>query len=380
MGENSIHSTLACNLDIHILQAAFPLLAAGEIEAIEWSFDSLYRVKKVPTWFIDFISAFSDGNRLIGHGVYYSFCSGKWLPEQDLWLQKLEALCEAFTFTHLTEHFGFMTGENFHHGAPMSTPFTSNTLAIGRDRLNRLVDVCRCPIGLENLAFAFSIDDVKRQGAFLSELISPFNGFIILDLHNIYCQAHNFNISCSDIIDLYPLDLVREVHISGGSWESTALNKTKKVRRDTHDERVPKEVFKLLESTLLRCPNVRFVTLEQIGGALRGKSEIENYQTDFLTMKAIVQKAKKHTVENEFTPNIPDVPEKPIENLTLYNQQMTLSAILEKAASHDDALLRLDNAGFKRSDWRTENWKPHMLETAMKIAKKWAEPSVRQLN
>jgi hypothetical protein len=47
---------------------------------------------------------------------------------------------------------------------------------------------------LENLALSFSVDDVKHQGEFLEKLVEPVNGFLILDLHNLYCQSHNFDI------------------------------------------------------------------------------------------------------------------------------------------------------------------------------------------
>lgn len=53
----------------------------------------------------------------------------------------------------------------------------------------------------------------------MDKLVMPFCHFIILDLHNLYCQIHNFNIPFEEILTGYPLNKVREIHISGGSWE-----------------------------------------------------------------------------------------------------------------------------------------------------------------
>src|SRR6185295_16105907 len=92
--------------------------------------------------------------------------------------------------------------------------------------------------------------------------------FIILDLHNIYCQIHNFNIEFDNIIDLFPLHRVREIHISGGSWEDSHIIPGKKIRRDTHDDSVPEEVFGLLELSIHRCPNLKYVVLEQLSSGL----------------------------------------------------------------------------------------------------------------
>ena len=199
-----ILSAVACNLDANILAACLPLMEESRVEAIEWSFDALYRVKEVPSWFRDLLMAFSNEQRLIGHGVFFSLFSGKWLPEQEAWLKHLQQTCAEFRFDHITEHFGFMTGKDFHHGAPLNIPYTGTTLNIGRDRLKRIQEACGLPVGLENLAFSYSLDEVKRHGAFLEQLLEPVNGFIILDLHNLYCQLRNFDLAFDELISLYP--------------------------------------------------------------------------------------------------------------------------------------------------------------------------------
>ncbi len=266
-----ILAAVACNLDVDILAAALPLFAAGKIEAIEWSFDTLFRTPQMPDWFSELLQTYGEAGRLIGHGVYFSLFSGQWSVNQQNWLQHLRKLSQEYSFNHITEHFGFMTGQNFHHGAPLPIPYSHTTLAIGQDRLARIQDACQCPVGLENLAFSYSLDEVKQHGQFLERLITPINGFIILDLHNLYCQLHNFNAAFEEIINLYPLDKVREIHISGGSWESSTVEPNRQIRRDTHDEAVPEEVFWLLEQTIEKCPNLQFVVLEQLGNALKAK-------------------------------------------------------------------------------------------------------------
>lgn len=146
-----------------------------------------------------------------------------------------------------------MTGKDFHHGAPLGVPYTDSTLRIGIDRLKRIQEACSCPAGLENLAFSYSPDEVKKHGEFLEKLVSPVNGFIILDLHNLYCQLCNFGFDYHDMIGLYPLERVREIHISGGSWQDSHTEAGRVIRRDTHDNSVPEEVFGLLKATIPRC-------------------------------------------------------------------------------------------------------------------------------
>jgi hypothetical protein len=67
----------------------------------------------------------------------------------------------------------FFTGENFHCLAPLPRSYGTATLRIGQDRLSRSCEACRCPVGLENLAFSYSLDEVKRYGEFLEKLLDP---------------------------------------------------------------------------------------------------------------------------------------------------------------------------------------------------------------
>lgn len=385
MNQSSIHdeqtstepvrSAIACNLDADILSASLPLWEAERVEALEWSFDALYKLPELPPWFEALLQTYSNAGRLIGHGVFFSLFSGRWLPEQEQWLQQLRRMCRQYHFDHITEHFGFMTGADFHHGAPLSIPYTPETLAIGRDRLARIYDACGCPVGLENLAFAYSPEEVKRHGIFLEELVAPLNGFIILDLHNLYCQLHNFEMDYEALISLYPLHRVREVHISGGSWEQSASDPDRHIRRDTHDEGVPEAVFALLERTIPLCSQLRYVVMEQLGAGLKSPESRNRFYDDFIRMQGIVSTGHRQQLPfNNFFPPVITVPDTIVQSETLYSQQLELSAILETAADTREARQRLRQSSLAGTAWNTEAWQPYMLETAIRIARKWRKP------
>lgn len=369
-----IHSAVACNLDNGLLQANLPLFQEAKIEAIEWSFDTLYKTQNIPEWFTELLLAFSQEGRLIGHGVYFSIFSGKWSANQQNWLNHLKKVSSHFKFDHITEHFGFMTGEDFHQGAPISVPYSTSTLAIGIDRLKRISDICHCPVGIENLAFSYSLDEVKVHGEFLEKLIEPINGFIILDLHNLFCQMKNFELNFDSLINLYPLNKVREIHISGGSWENSTVKPETRIRRDTHDDSVPYEVFELLEKSLPLFPNLKYVVLEQMGIALTTSESQIKFRHDFEKMRHIVMSycdLKHHKSSNTFLPPKFVLPSSPITDEYLYLQQTELSLILENAKDYNDAVQQLNKSSLKNSPWKVEEWSPYMLETAIRIAQKW---------
>ena len=367
-------ASISFNLDQHIVAAALPLFESEKVAAIEWSFDTLYKVADIPTWFVELLQTFSKEKRLIGHGIYFSLFSGAWTKEQQNWLEHLSKVSRAFHFDHITEHFGFMTGENFHQGAPISIPFTTSTLSIGQDRLKRIYNACYCPVGIENLAFSYSIDEVKRHGDFLSKLVAPVNGFIILDLHNLYCQSKNFDIPVDEMLELYPLDLVREIHISGGSWEDSVVKPGFRIRRDTHDEAVPAEVFELLRMIMPRCSRLKYVVLEQLSMGLETQNKQERFRLDFEQMDDIIQQWNNinHFMDyNSFLPLQIEIAEQPPEDLLLKEQQKKLSGILETATSTEQALKLLRSSNLSGTEWSVEKWEPHMVETAIAIAQKW---------
>lgn len=370
-----IYSSIACNLDDNILRASLPLLASDKVQAIEWAFDSLYQRDEIPDWFNALIQTFSDANRLIGHGVFFSLFSGRWSAEQAAWLTHLSSLASRFRFDHITEHFGFMTGRNFHQGAPLPVPLAASTLALGQDRLHRIQHAANCPVGLENLAFAYSADEVKRQGDFLHRLITPVNGFIILDLHNMYCQAMNFNVSRDELLQSYPLDQVREIHISGGSWSPSTSNPGRLIRRDTHDDSVPDAVFDWLIDAMSRCPNMKYVVLEQLGSSLTTDDDRRLFGDDFLKMDRLVQQENQKSVTHRVNPFDPLTSwlsdSTPLADAGLQAQQRELSTILETAVDYAQAHQLLLVSTLANSAWAIEQWEPAMLETAVAIAQKW---------
>ena len=108
-------------------------------------------------------------------------------------------------------------------------------------------------------------------------------GFLLLDLHNLYCQTINFDRTLDELLATYPLHRVRELHLSGGSWSGAA----KAIRRDTHDGPVPPELFDWLPRVIARCPNVEAVILERLGGTF-STADDEPFRADYRRLKEVV--------------------------------------------------------------------------------------------
>lgn len=346
------------------VSAILPLLQSSSIEVLEWSFDTFYNAKE-PVWLSDLLNFYSENNRLIGHGVYYSLFDAKWSDRQEVWLERLKQEIKKRQYNHITEHFGFMNTENFHQGVPLPVSLHPQTLQIGKDRLHRLQDAVEIPVGIENLAFSFSVDDVKEQGVFLDKLIEEIDGFLILDLHNIYCQACNFDVDMQEIIQSYPLDKVKEIHLSGGSWQESIYGK-KSIRRDTHDDDIPDEIWAVLPSVLLQCKNVQYVIIERLGHSIKTERDKQNFLSDFVKAQTIINVLDWSGRENRFwSKKEVNISKKPLEDAILYEEQTRFTKLLFDSV--DPILVKKQDFQY----FNTETWNEEMIMTAQNILKKW---------
>jgi uncharacterized protein (UPF0276 family) len=279
--------SLSASNDFH--QATAELFIKNQVHALEWSFDSRWNGVIVESWCQDLINRFSQSEALIGHGVTLSPLSARFSKRQERWLARTREEFECRKYVHASEHFGFSEAGPIEFGAPLAVPMNTESLHKGKEMMKRFADATQCPVGLENLAFAFGIEDTKRQGDFINQLITSVDGFLLLDLHNIYCQVENFRISEKVLLDSYPLSKVREIHLSGGSWTPSVSGKRPAVRRDTHDDSVPQEVFNLAALALKLCPDIEFVILERLGNTMLDPESQQEFRDDFKTIQEILE-------------------------------------------------------------------------------------------
>ena len=272
--------------------AQLPLFADGLVEAIEWTIDTEFE-GSVPDWVEALLDHYGSAGALYAHGVQYSPLSGVFEARQSRWLERASRALGRRPYRHLSEHFGFTTVPGLARGTPLPVPFVPGAVAIGRERLVSLQEAASgAPVGLENLALAMSRDDVFVHGEFLDQLLEPTDGFLLLDLHNLYCQAQNFDVSADELVRAMPLHRVREIHVSGGSW--SAVNTPagpRPFRRDTHDGAIPSDVFAMLAFALPRCPRLEVVFVERLGQTLQESGEVGRYREDYQRVRAIVAAA-----------------------------------------------------------------------------------------
>jgi len=347
------------------------LFAEGIVDAIEWSVDFGWGPAQPPDWIRERVAEYASRGRAYAHGVELSPMSARLMPRQREWLAELAKATKATPFCHLTEHYGFMTAGDFVRGTPLPLPPSSAALEIASRRIERLRQISGIPVGIENLAFAFSREDVWAQADFVNALLTKSDGFLLLDVHNLFCQAENFQLDAGEIAGRYPLDRVREIHFAGGglSWPKADPQK-RAFRRDSHDARAPEALFPLLAALLPRCPELEVVILERSDRSLFGREEAAVHREEYRRLRELV-----HFGSSAVAP--PSAPARPPfvldDETTLDLYQSMLLSILEREddpSAVKEALL---------ADPRVAAYHEHIasyevraIEVAVDLVRQWA--------
>lgn len=349
------------------MRAATPLLSEGLIDALEWSFDTAWRDDAAPVREA-LLGHFASAGRLLGHGVSYSLLSAD--PADDgrkaRWLDRWRNEQTRHRYVHLSEHLSFATAPGYRRGPDLPMPLTPSTVTLARDRLARLVDASLMPVGLENLAFAFSRRDVMDQGELLERVLAPTDGFVVLDLHNLWCQAVNVEVDPVALLATYPLGRVRELHVSGGSWAETGAGR---VRRDTHDGAIPTDVLELLNHALRRCPALNVVVVERLGDSFASPAAAGELRADVMAVRAALQSIDGASASPVECIRLDEWPDER-EDASLAIAQGALYALLDAAVAPSD--LRWDGADLSPLRSMLGVADPKMLATAASLMARWA--------
>lgn len=204
---------------------------------------------------------------IVVHGVDLSIGSARRWNES--YIRMLDAFRQAWPFRWHSEHLHFQTidrddgrGE-VATGVPLPMPLTHEAIDLVAERASALTQRYGVPFLLENAAHYLGTlpgdADIEDEAALLNCIVARGRCGILLDLHNLHCNAVNNGIDAEDTLDRLRLDRVIEIHVAGGSWSEG-------FRLDAHDGLVPEAVWHLLEMALPRCPNIAGLTFELMEG------------------------------------------------------------------------------------------------------------------
>lgn len=171
------------------------------------------------------------------HGVSMSLGSADLLDPS--YLKRLKALADSIEPALVSDHLCWtgVDGINLHDLLPL--PFTEEALVQVVDRIRKAQDFLGRRIAIENVSSYMEIPgSALREWEFLSEVSERADCGILLDVNNVYVNAHNHGFDPVLYIDSVPAARVAQIHLAGHSKKGNLLI-------DTHDSPVRPEVWAL---------------------------------------------------------------------------------------------------------------------------------------
>jgi uncharacterized protein len=205
------------------------------------------------------------------HSVSLSIGSAHGMYEPCLTM--MDHLKTEWPFRWYSEHLQFQStpdehGKSRETGIPFPLPATNEVAELVADRASFIQDRYGVPFLLENpahyLADLPADPEIGDEFGLMQAILQRSGCGQLLDLHNLYCNAVNFNLDPAGALSRISMDPVGEIHIAGGSWRDGFY-------MDAHDGRVPEAVWDLLEQALSRArctPAVVFEILDEYLGRI----------------------------------------------------------------------------------------------------------------
>lgn len=182
------------------------------------------------------------------HAVGLSLGSSEQVSRDHL--QKLKMLADRFEPIRISDHASWSASGNAHLNDLLPFPYNQESI----DVLCRNITITQEALGhiilLENPSTYLSFfESTMSEPAFLVEVARRSGCGLLLDVNNIYVQAHNHGSDAYLYLDSIPRDLVGEIHLAGHIRRQFNHGS---LLVDTHNQCVCDEVWDLYIAAIQR--------------------------------------------------------------------------------------------------------------------------------
>lgn len=182
------------------------------------------------------------------HGV--SLGPGSVDPPDSAYLQTMRALCDWIEPAWVSDHLCWGTSDGHHAHDLLPLPYTEEALGYVVRHIVATQDALDRQILIENVSsYVTFANSEMTEWAFLSEVASRADCFILLDLNNIVVSARNHGFAAADYLAGIEPARVRQFHLANHTDAGTHCF-------DDHRGPVPEVVWALYEDALRRFGEV----------------------------------------------------------------------------------------------------------------------------
>jgi uncharacterized protein (UPF0276 family) len=179
------------------------------------------------------------GRAIVPHGISLSLGGAD--PPDPRRLRHLGAVADRVGAPVVSEHIAFVRAGGREAGHLLPVPRTAEALEILVENVGLAQRALPVPLALEHVACLVEWPGAEMdEAAFVGELIERTGALLLLDLSNLYANAHNHGYDAAAALTRFPLDRIAYVHVGGGVLRDG-------VYHDTHSHSVQPGVLGLVE-------------------------------------------------------------------------------------------------------------------------------------
>lgn len=222
----------------------------GFVEAVAENVDA----RRLPS---ALLQARERGLQVIPHGIRLSL-GGAERPDHRR-VDHLAILADSLDSPIVSEHIAFVRADGVEAGHVLPVARTSQALDILTENVQLAQARLPVPLGLEHVAAMVEWPVAEMdEAAFVTELLDRTGALLLLDLSNLYANAHNHGYEAIEALARFPLDRIAYVHVGGGVHRDGMYH-------DTHADPVVPGVLTLVEE-LFALTDAPGVLLERDDG------------------------------------------------------------------------------------------------------------------
>jgi uncharacterized protein (UPF0276 family) len=134
-------------------------------------------------------------------------------------LNHLAALAKRLDAPFVSEHIAFVRAEGIEAGHLLPVARTRQSLQILTENVSLAQERLPVPLALEHVAALVEWPKAEMdEAAFVCELLKRAGAQLLLDLSNLYANAHNHDYDAVEALGRFPLHRIAYVHVGGGRF------------------------------------------------------------------------------------------------------------------------------------------------------------------
>lgn len=165
-------------------------------------------------------------------------------------LARLKSLIDRHQPELVSEHLCWSAAGGVHFNDLLPIPFTPESLAHVSTRVETLQETLGRTVLIEHLASYVRFDGEQiPEAEFLALLVQRTGCGLLLDLNNLYVNAHNHGLDPHAFLRALPAEAIGEIHLAG---HTASVIDGQTVLIDTHGSHIHEDVWQLYRTALRR--------------------------------------------------------------------------------------------------------------------------------